>query len=179
MCRISSRYPFPQFPSPYQTAHKRRRRSIHPSRVAAFFHMFLPTAPRTLVLFVRPFRVKSMWLALHATLREVTILVRCSNARTSPRLAVLLVKAKCASRSCHRVANTELLPPITVTSRCAGSPSICAVLQTLSLFAGRPGASSGALYRTAPAARRYHDLSSASLSPNAPSHGTSHILSAH
>ena len=49
-------------------------------------------------------------------------LVRCSNAGTSPRLAV--GQTPCASPYCHQIANTELLPPFTVTSRCAGTPSV-------------------------------------------------------
>ena len=49
-------------------------------------------------------------------------LVRCSNARTSP--CPPLVRIQCASPSCHRIANTKLLPPFIVTSRRAEQQNI-------------------------------------------------------
>jgi hypothetical protein len=58
-----------------------------------------------------------------------------------------LVQTQRASPSCHRVANTELLPPFTVTSRCAGSFSAfhlrCAAsaYQTMALFASSSSSS--------------------------------------
>lgn len=180
MCRISSRYPFP-FPHcalrPYQIEDKRKRCSIHPSRAAAFFQMFLPSPTCTLVWLVQPFRVKV------AVARSPRDLGRGHDPSLgAPMPGHHRVWPYCWSKpSALRAPVTgsqtpKLLPPITVTSRCAGSPSICAVLQTMSLFAGRAGASSGALYRTAPA-RRYHDLSSAAHPPPQRPKVTEHLIS--
>ncbi|KAE9378923.1 hypothetical protein N431DRAFT_148920 [Stipitochalara longipes BDJ] len=134
MCRISSRYPVPQS----RSSNKRKRKSIHPSRAAAFFHMFLSTCTATLL--------PSSCSCNHSGSshcgspstrpgRGSRSLVRCSNARTSPRLAVPLVQSQCASRSCHRGANTETAPShhchltlrrLSQHSRCAANNvSVC------------------------------------------------------
>jgi hypothetical protein len=104
----------------------------------------------------------------------------CSNARHHRAWPVLLAKSQCASRSCHRVANTETasslhchlaLCRLLTLSRCTVNAG-----QTMSLFASSTSSSSGACtvhrQRVATMTCRAHRIHSLS-------HETSHILSAH